>query len=148
MRVRLALAAMLAALQLPVFAAQSSNLAGSWAVEVKAAKVQTGDGTNWNLDATSGTLTLEQKGEAVTGTWQGQMPATWKVTGKMEKGSFELQTETRNLPATRDGEKTTITLSWIFRGSVDGDKLSGVFILSGGQGEPPARPFTAARKQK
>ena len=137
-----------ATFHLPVFAAQSSNLAGTWAVDVKAAQVQTGDGTNWNLVAISGTLTLEQKGDAVTGTWQGRMPDPWKVTGKLEKGSFELQTETRDLPAPRNGEKTTIKRSWIFRGSLDGDKMSGVFILSGGEGEPPAQPFTGARKQK
>ena len=67
---------------------------------------------------------------------------------KGAKGSLELQTETRDLPATKNGEKTTIRRSWVFRGSVDGDKMSGVFILSGGDGEPPAQPFTAARKQK
>jgi hypothetical protein len=116
-------------------------------VDVKAAKIQTGDGTNWELVAISGTLTLEQKGDAVAGTWQGRMPDPWKITGRIEKNSFELQTEVRNLPATKNGEKTTIARSWIFRGSINGDTLSGLFILAGGDGEPPAQPFTAARKK-
>ena len=147
MRARLAVGVLLATLQLPVVTAQSPNLGGIWTVEAKAAEVQTGDGKNWRLNALTGTLTLEQKGNAVTGTWEGRMPTPWKVTGKLEKNSFELQTEVRNIPAERDGEKITIARSWIFRGSINGDNLSGMFILAGGEGEPPGQPFTATRKK-
>ena len=145
MRARLAVALML--FQLPVVSAQSPALTGAWAVEAKAAQVQTDEGVNWNMGPVSGTLTLEQKGDAVTGTWQGALPGPWKVTGKAEKGSFELQTEVRDLPAERDGQKTTVARSWIFRGSVDGDKLSGMLMLSGGERNPPGRPFAGARKK-
>jgi hypothetical protein len=146
MRMRIAMAVLLATLYGPAFA--QSNLAGVWAVDVKAAKVQTGDGTNWELVAISGTLTLEQHGDAVTGTWRGRMPDPWKITGRIEKNSFELQTEVRNLPTTKNGEKTTIARSWIVRGSINGNTLSGLFILAGGDGDAPAQPFTAARRQK
>ena len=145
MRTRIALAFVL--LPLWVIAAQSPTLAGTWAVDVKAASIETGDGARWNMNALTGTLTLAQKGEEVTGTWQGRMPDPWTVTGTIRKNSFELETETRNIPAEKDGVKTTITRRWIFRGTMDGDKLSGLFILAGGDGEPPAQPFTAARKR-
>ena len=95
--------------------------------------------------ALSGTLTLEQKGEAVTGSWKGRLPDPWPLTGRVQGTTFELQTEVRELPVQRNGEKMTVRRSWIFRGSIEGDKLSGSMSLMGGEGDPPTQPFSAAK---
>jgi hypothetical protein len=141
MRVRLAVAVILSAFQLSAFA-QSQTLTGSWALEAPGVT-----GPNFQLSSQAGTMTLEQKGDAVTGTWKGRMPEPWKLTGSLRGNAFELQTEVRQLPATRDGESTTVARSWIFRGKVNGDKMTGTMMLAGGEGEPPSQPFSAARKK-
>lgn len=130
------------ALALMLVAVQSPNLSGSWALEAPATS-----GENFQLSAQSGTLTLEHTGATVTGTWKGRMPDPWKLTGNVKGNTFELQTEVRGVPATRNGEPTTVQRRWIFRGSVDADKMTGSMQLAGGDGELPAQPFTAARKR-
>lgn len=135
MKVCLVLALMMAAVQSP-------NLSGSWALEAPATS-----GENFQLGAASGTLTLEQKGDAVTGSWKGRMPEPWKLTGQVKDGTFELQTETRSVPATVNGEPTTVPRHWMFRGTVDGDNMTGSMQLAGGDGDPPSQPFTAVRKR-
>ena len=142
MKVRLVVAVILAAFQFPVFAAQSSNLSGSWAVEAPAAS-----GANFQLGAASGTLTLEQKGEVVTGTWKGRMPEPWKLSGHVKGNAFELQTEFRGVPATVNDEPATVQRRWIFSGTVDGDTMTGSMSLAGGDGEAPTQPFSAARRR-
>lgn len=124
-------------------ATQSANISGSWALESQAA---TGDG--YNLGAISGTLALEEKDGAVTGTWKGRMPEPWKLTGKVKDKTFELETEVRNIPATTNGEQTTVPRKWVFRGSADGDKMTGKMSLKGGEGEEPTQSFSAVRKRQ
>ncbi len=121
---------------------QNANLAGNWSVEAPAAS-----GENYQLGPQSGLLTLNLNGDEVTGTWKGRMPEPWKLTGRAKENTFELQTETRNLPATRDGEQTTVPRHWIFRGSVGGDELTGTMSLAGGGGVEPTQAFSAARKR-
>ena len=135
MKVCLVLALMMAAVQSP-------NLAGSWAVEAPATS-----GENFQLGAAAGTLTLEHQGDAVTGTWKGRMPEPWKLTGRVKDNTFELESETRDVPATVDGQATTVPRHWIFRGTADGDKMTGSMQLAGGQGEPPSQAFSAVRKR-
>jgi hypothetical protein len=148
MRLGLCLALVFAMLQLAVLGAdQSPTLTGTWAVEAAAAESQTADGGTFSLTALSGTLTLEQKGEAVTGSWKGRLPEPWPLTGRVQETTFELQTEVREMPASRNGEKMTIRRSWIFRGSIEGDKVSGSMSLMGGEGDPPTQPFSAVRNR-
>ena len=108
MRVRVAIAMLWAALQLPLAAAQSANLAGTWALEAAATESQTSDGERWSLTALSGTLTLEQKGEGVTGSWKGRSPDPWSLTGRAQGTTFELQTEVASCRVLRNGEKGTV----------------------------------------
>jgi len=135
MKVCLVLALMMAAVQSP-------NVSGAWALDAPAAS-----GPNFQLGALSGTLTLEQKGEAVTGTWKGRMPEPWKLTGKVKGNMFELESETREVSATVNDEPATVPRHWIFRGSADGDKMTGSMSLAGGDGETPTQAFTAVRKR-
>ena len=133
---------MTAFLFLVVLAAQSANLSGTWAVEAPASS-----GQNFQLGAASGTLTLEQSGDVVTGTWKGRMPQPWKLTAHIKGNTFELETETREIPATQNDEPTTVPRRWIFRGTADGDTMTGTMLLAGGQGDPPSQKFSAARRR-
>lgn len=143
MKMRLAVALILSTFQLSILvAAQSPNLSGSWALDAAAAS-----GDNFQLGALSGTLTLEHQGDVVTGTWKGRMPEPWKLTGSVKGNTFELQSETRGVPATVNDEPTTVPRHWIFRGSADGDKMTGSMLLAGGEGDPPTQRFSAARQR-
>ena len=122
--------------------AQSASVSGTWALEAPASS-----GENFQLGAVSGTLTLEQQGATVTGTWKGGMPQPWKLTGHVKGNTFELETETREIPATINDQPTTVPRRWIFRGTFDGDVMTGSMALAGGDGEPPSRKFSAARKR-
>src|SRR5688500_19684192 len=100
MRVGLCIALVLATRRPAVLGAeQSPALTGTWAVEGAAAESQTADGGTFSLTALSGTLTLEQKGEAVTGSWKGRLPEPWPLTGRVQGTTFELQSEVREMPA-------------------------------------------------
>ena len=144
MKVRFAVALILPTLALSILAAaQSAGLTGTWALEAQAAS-----GENYQLGAISGTLTLADKDGVVTGTWKGRMPEPWKLTGKVKDKTFELETEIRNVPATTNGEQTTVPRRWVFRGSADGDKMTGKMSLKGGEGEEPTQTFSAVRKRQ
>jgi len=148
MRLGLSIALVFATLRVAVLGAdQSPSLTGTWAVEAAAAESQTAGGGTWSLTALSGTLTLEQKGDAVTGSWKGRLPESWPVAGRVQETTFELQTEVREMPASRNGEKITVRRSWIFRGGIEGDKLTGSMSLMGGEGDPPTQPFSAVRNR-
>ena len=148
MRAGLCIALVFATLQVAVLGAdQSPTVTGTWAVEAAAAESQTADGGTFSLTALSGTLTLEQKGDAVTGSWKGRLPEPWPLTGRVRGTTFELQTEMREMPASRNGEKITVRRSWIFRGGIEGDKLTGSMSLMGGEGDPPTQPFSAVRNR-
>jgi hypothetical protein len=148
MKIRLAVVLMLAMIPLSILAAtQAANVSGSWKVDTTAAAGEA-DGSTWSLGALSGTLTLEQKDDAVTGSWKGRQPEPWVLTGRVTGMDFEFQTEARDIPAIRNGEQTTVPRRWIFRGTVDGDKLTGSMSLAGGDGDPPTQPFSAARQRQ
>ena len=143
MRMRLATALICATMPFAIAGAnQPANLSGNWMLEASAAS-----GQNFQLGAVAGMLTLQQKDDAVTGTWKGKMPEPWKLTGRVKGSTFELETEVRDVPATRNDEPTTVPRRWIFRGTADGDKMTGSMLLAGGDGDPPAQAFSAERKR-
>jgi len=128
--------------------AQTPNLSGSWALEAPQKEETSADGENWVLVAMSGTLTLDVKGDVVTGTWKGRAPKPWQVSGSVKGNAFELQTEMRDLQQTRNDEVQTVRRRWIFAGTVDGDALTGSMRLAGDDGGSPAQAFSAKRNQK
>ena len=109
--------------------AQESLLSGPWTVTTEAARGTTDDGSSWSLGAFTGALTLTQKGNDITGSWKGQMPAPWALTGQLDDHAFVLQTEWRDIPATRDGVQSTARARWVFRGTVSGDTAAGTMTL-------------------
>lgn len=147
MKVRLGILLASAVLQLvPLEAHRAASLSGKWSVVAEAAEVESPDGTEkYSMVAIAGTLQLDQKDRAVTGSWQGRMPAPWSLTGSVDGATFELKTDTRDMPITRNGEQQMVERQWIFKGTLDGDTLTGAMFLTGGQKEPPSQPFSATR---
>jgi hypothetical protein len=126
--------------------AHAASLAGPWTVTTEGARGTTDNGSNWTLGAMTGTLTLTQKDNEVTGSWKGQMPAPWALTGQLNDGAFVLQTEWRDIPATRDGVESTARARWIFRGTVSEDTATGTMTLElENAGGDRSQPFKARR---
>jgi len=128
-------------------ATQSISLTGVWALEASATETSDDNGNTTRLLALSGTLTLEQKADVVSGSWKGRLPTSWALTGRLDGNRFELQTETRDMPIESNGQRQQVPRHWIFRGTIDGKKLTGTMALAGGEGEPPMQPFSAQRQQ-
>jgi hypothetical protein len=60
--------------------------------------------------------------------------------------AFVLQTEWRDIPATRDGVESTAPARWIFRGTVSGDTATGTMTLElQNAGGDRSQPFKAKR---
>lgn len=129
-------------------AAQPRTLAGTWALKADAASGQTPDGGNWSRDTLTGTLVIELKDTAITGTWTGPKGDAWPFTGQLKVDRFELTTSVRELPVTIDGRQSTVRFRWRFRGENDHDTLRGTMVLDR-EGEQSERlqPFTATRRQ-
>jgi hypothetical protein len=131
-----------------VSAGTQAALDGRWTVTTEAARGTTDNGSNWSLGAITGALTLTQEGSHITGSWKGQMPAPWAVTGQLNDRAFVLQTGWRDIPATRDGVESTARARWIFRGTVSGDNASGTMTLEvENAGGDRSQPFKAKRAQ-
>jgi hypothetical protein len=125
---------------------QAASVAGHWTVTTEAARGTTDGGSNWSLGAMTGALTLTQKGNDITGSWKGQMPAPWALTGQLDDRAFVLETEWRDIPATRDGVESTARARWIFRGTVSGDTATGTMTLElQNAGGDRSQPFKAKR---
>jgi hypothetical protein len=127
---------------------QAASLAGAWTLTTEGARGTTEDGSNWTLGAITGALTLAQKGNDITGSWKGQMPAPWALSGRLDDRAFVLETEWRDIPATRDGVESTARARWIFRGMVSDNTASGTMTLelekAGGE---RSQQFTAKRAE-
>ena len=129
-------------------AAQPRTLAGTWTLQAEAAQGQTPDGGNWSRSATTGTLVIELKDHALTGTWTGPKGDVWPFTGQLQLDRFEFTTSVREVPATIDGRQVMVRFQWRFRGENDHDTLRGTMVLDR-EGEQSERlqPFTATRRK-
>ena len=127
---------------------QEKTFSGAWSLSAEAASGQNEDGSNWTKAAFKGTLDCEQNGANVTGTWKGPK-ASWPFTGTAEGDTFEVRTEARPMPATTDGQPTTVMARWTFRGRVAGDKIRGTLTLTSVNDDDTARlqPFTAEHRR-
>jgi hypothetical protein len=103
--------------------AQNQNVTGEWSFTVT---TDMGSGTP--------TLTFKQDGEAVTGTYAGQLGnANFKGTLKGNALEFSFTTEAQ-------GQSVDV----VYRGTVDGDAMKGTLAIAGGQLNGT---FTGARKK-
>ena len=129
-------------------AAQPRTLAGTWTLKAEAAQGQTPEGGSWSRDAITGTLAIELKDPALTGTWTGPKGDAWPFTGQVQLDRFEFTTSVREVPATIDGRQVMVRFRWRFRGENDHDTLRGTMVLDR-EGEESERlqPFTATRRK-
>jgi hypothetical protein len=149
MKIRLAVALAAAVIGLGIFiiATRAEDVSGGWTVYAQSAEGKFPNGEPWKVIPVSGTLTLEQMGNALTGSWKGRQPEPWPLTGRIDGTRFEFQTELRDIPALRDGKEIFVAKRWIFRGTARRDELSGSMSLAGNEGDPTTQPFNAERKQ-
>jgi hypothetical protein len=127
---------------------QAAALAGEWTVSTEGARGTTDDGSNWTLGAVTGSLTLAQEGADITGSWKGRMPESWALTGQLDDRTFVLQTEWRDIAATRDGVESTARGRWIFRGTLRDKGAAGTMTLElENAGGNRSQRFTATRVQ-
>jgi len=95
-------------------------------------------------------MTLAQKGDSVTGTWQlvGGAPAgaaPRELKGMISGSKVALQTRfqaTVNI----NGETEQRTLTMLYEFAISGDKLEGTMLTKSGDMDMPARPFSAWRE--
>lgn len=128
-------------------ATEVQSVEGTWAVTGAATEGATESGGTWSRREVAGTLVLTQRGAEVTGTWSRSADQAWSLTGKFERGRFELRSEPRQVPVVIDGTQTTVAMRWTFRGESDADTLKGTMALHPAA-EPPAffQSFTGRRK--
>ena len=126
--------------------AQSGTAADVWTVNAEAARGKTENGGTWRLSANTGTLTLEQKGSAINGSWKGRLPETWPLTGQLTGDTIELKSAMREVPAVKDGAKTTVPRRLAFRGTVKGDTMTGQLSFESDRGDGRSQKFTATRQ--
>lgn len=129
-------------------AAQQRTLAGTWTLKAEAVQGHTPGGGSWSRDALTGTLVIELKDTAISGTWTGPKGDPWPFTGRLRLDKFEFTTSVREVPATIDGRQVMVRFQWRFRGENDHDTLRGTMVLDR-EGEESERlqPFTATRRQ-
>jgi hypothetical protein len=125
--------------------AQAPSLSGVWRLTAEAMEGTTDDGGSWKQNAVSGTLTLDHKDAVVSGSWKGVMPNPWSLSGSFKDRGFELRTEWRELPVTRNGVKSVEAVRWVFRGTATGDTAGGTVSLETAKQEGRLQPFTAKR---
>lgn len=146
MKTGLVVAVTSVALLLAIFVVtRGANVSGTWSVVAEAAEGVFPNGEKWQVIPVSGELTLEQRGGTVTGSWKGRQPEPWPLTGTIEGAAFHLFTDPRSIAAVQLGKEISVTRRWIFRGTVEGNTLSGSMSLAG-EGDPTTQPFTAVRK--
>jgi len=127
--------------------AQEPSLSGRWEVSGEAASGFTAGGGTWSRNAVSGVLTATQQGETLSGTWTDARPGALPFHGRRSGDAFEIQTESRAVPATIDGVATTIRMRWTFRGTLEKDVLRGTMSFDREESEPAQpQPFIAKRK--
>jgi len=129
-------------------AVQPRTLAGTWTLTAEAITGSTPNGGSWGRDAIAGTVVIELKNGAVTGTWTGPKGEPWPFMGQVELALFEFTTTPREMPVTLNGRQGTARFRWRFRGENDHDTLRGTMVLDR-EGEESNRlqPFTATRRK-
>jgi hypothetical protein len=121
--------------------AQAASATGTWALKSEAVKSE-----NQSMSAIEGTLTLEQTGQSVKGTWRGPRE-TWQLSGQIKGGQFEMESEEKNVGVMRNGVKGETPAQWMFRGSIVGDTMTGRMWLTTKSRDSLAQPFKAQRSK-
>lgn len=146
MKKLLSLAA-LALLSAAPLSAQGIN--GEWITEFD--RMMRNDGGSVSTsDKARAKMTLTQKGDSVTGTWQlvGDAPAGAKpreLKGTIAGNKVALQAQFQ-ATINRNGETEERTLTMLYDFAISGDKLEGTMQTKSDDMGMPARPFSAWRE--
>jgi hypothetical protein len=120
---------------------QERGPSGQWSLDAEGAE---GDG--WKLSPIHGTLSLEQNGDKITGSWIGPFKENvWKLEGTIKDASFDVQSDQRDIPVTRDGVTTMEPARWVFKGKASGDTMTGMMALDRGPSALREQAFSATR---
>lgn len=149
---------LLASIVVPAIAAASpaaaQGIAGTWITRLPSA-VRNENGNIVETDSIDITITLEQRGDSVFGTWvrasQSGRPAPTprKLFGVLKDGELRLSSEPTEARMNRGGEESVISMVSSYTLKLQGDVLSGVQSAASTDGNvsSPERPFSAKRKQ-
>ena len=130
-------------------AAQGIN--GSWITEFERT-MRNENGVVSSGDKARAKMTLQQKGDSVTGTWElvsesSRPAAPRQLRGTIAGNKVQLTSEfdaTINI----DGARSTRKLTMLYDFTLNGDKLEGTMTNKSGDTDMPARPFSAWRETK
>ena len=145
---RSAIVAALALLAGSPLAAQ--GIAGNWITEFDR-QIRNDGGAVSTGERARARITLTQKGDSVTGTWQViSDPANTSrpraITGTVAGNKVSLQAQFQ-ATINRNGETEERTITILYDLTMAGDKLEGTMSNRSGDMETPARPFTAVREK-
>ena len=139
--IRILLAASLA-LSIPVIGV---DIGGTWNVIIPAGSEKRPNGGTADWKEIRGTLTVTQKGSDLQAIWRAL--DDWTLTGRVDDaGRFALESEERDIPATRNGRKERARARWVIRGALKDGALAGTAALSIGDGDPLFHKWTATKK--
>lgn len=113
----------------------SPDISGRWNVVIPEETQKNPNGGTSNWKEVRGTLDVAQKSSDLRATWR--TLDEWTLTGRIDvEGRFTLESEERQIPATRDGRKESVPARWIVRGALKDGTLSGLAALAIGDREP------------
>jgi hypothetical protein len=113
------------------------DVSGHWKVAMAGEKQKTIEGS----------LTITQKGSALTAAWQSI--DAWTLTGTIdEKGGFVLQSELRPIPFNDGGKQGSAQARWVFRGTLTSGSLTGTAALEIAGRAPMQRKWSATKSSK
>jgi hypothetical protein len=145
-RITFALVALLTASPL---AAQGIN--GTWITEFERT-VRNENGVVSAGDKARAKMTLQQKGDSVTGTWEivsdGSRPATPRQLRGTIAGNKVSLTSEFEATVNIDGARSTRKVTLLYDFTVNGDKLEGTATNKSAEMDIPPRPFSAWRETK
>ena len=129
--------------------AQAQAIEGAWITEFDRMMRNEG-GTVSTGDKTRAKMSLQRKGDSVTGTWEVISPSSTPAVARQLRGtiagnkvSLTTQFEARvNL----NGEESARKITVVYDLTLNGDKLEGTMTNKGPNGDMPARPFSAWRE--
>lgn len=124
---------------------QAADIGGRWDVESATSIRRNTDGTVEVLATSQFRFDLSVEGDQVTAVWQradgtGEPPMT--LTGTWKDGRLDLASAWAESEATNRGERVTVTVRWVMRGSLTDGRLGGTRFVEIHGRERDAAPIS------
>ena len=125
--------------------AAAQTASGTWRGEYDAGVSGTGDRVRVTRRAAI-VLILEQKGDSVFGTWDGQpQPPVRELRGSIAGQTLRFTTGTREAEVLVNGKPERRKVRTDFTGTIQSDQITGTMIMYWGSDDPPLRNWSASR---